>query len=306
MKYIISVLLLCVGVTVLAATVKPAAKADADQGFKVKKIEISKDMTVYALSDSSRPMSSSIFTDVTNTADIKKSALEKEYPSSVNCFLVQTKDRNILVDAGNYSEKNLLVTNLEKIGVKAKSVNLILLTHCHPDHIGGLIDAKGEPNFPNATVNMSYEEWKYWSALDPKSQPDLTKKFLSAYRGKIRPLNAGEPSSYGVSLAAAYGHTPGHAIFRIGKVRFCGDIVHAADLQFPHPEYCASFDNNKKEAIRARLTFFTQAVADGTTIFGAHIPFPGCGTVIQPDKKKDKFTFVPMATEKNETTNGKK
>ncbi len=289
MKHLFS--FLCAACIGLCTMTSSAAESSPD----IQKYSASKDLTIYAIRDTAQKMPASMFSDPTKSSDLKKLDSKKEYDASVNVFLVNTQGKYVLIDGGNYSEKGELVKKLAKIDVKPKMVNLVLVTHCHPDHVGGLVDAKGEPVFPSAVVNMSYEEWKYWNGVDEKKRNAAVNKFLSAYRGKIRPLNAGEPTLYGVSLQQAYGHTPGHAIYKIGKFRFVGDIVHAADLQFKYPEYCASFDNDKKQSVISRLTVFRQTATDGATIFGAHIPFPGYGSIVQPEKGKDSFQFIPAS-----------
>ena len=272
----------------------------AEISSDVFKIPISKDMVVYSIHDGDMTLPSKSFVDALQTSSLKKLDPNQKFHASLNSFMIQYQGQNILVDAGNHDKNNSLVKKLESIdGVKVKNIKIILVTHVHPDHIGGLYDEKGEPCFPNAVIYMSHEEWKHVSSLPEKQIDDSTKKFLSAYRGKIRPMNSGEPVGYGIILAAYYGHTAGHSVFKVGKIRFAGDIVHAEELQFKYPEYCASFDANKKEAVRSRLLFFKQAVADGTTVFAAHIPFPGVGTIVQPDKQKDSFQFVPMFEKKN-------
>ena len=88
----------------------------------------------------------------------------------------------------------------------------------------------------------------------------------------------------------AVGHTPGHCFYRYSNIRFIGDLVHAVDLQVEHPEYCASFDNDKKQAYQTRVASLESLSKDGNLVFGAHIPFPGAGYIM---KEGSGFKFDP-------------
>lgn len=276
---------------ILCAGASAAFAADSPD---VKKFTFSNNVEVYAIRDKSTTMKGTIFTDYTKTSSLKQKDLKAEYPSSVNCFVLRSNFKTFLIDAGNFDPKGSLLTKLATINVKPKTVDYILLTHLHPDHIGGLIDKDGGAVFPNAKVYVSYEEWKYWNPKIPKEKADsVLRRFWDAYNGRIKPLNFDEPvdsREYGVFAAKAVGHTPGHCYYRKGKLRFVGDVIHAVDLQVAHPEYCASFDNDKKQAYQTRVSFLETMSREGYIVFGAHIPFPGVGYI---EKEGDGYKFEP-------------
>ena len=270
--------------TAAAAILFAGAAAFAADSPDVKMFTFSNDVEVYAIRDKATTMKGTLFTDYTKTSSLKAENLKKEYPSSVNCFLMRYNFKTFLIDAGNFDEKGSLVTKLATINVKPTSVNYILLTHLHPDHIGGLVDKKGAAVFPNAKVYVTYEEWKYWSPkIKDMKQTDILRQFSDAYNGRIQTLNFGEPVVPGLYAVKAVGHTPGHCYYRQGRLRFVGDVVHAADLQIPNPEYCASFDNDKKQAYQTRVSFLETMSKEGNVVFGAHIPFPGVGYIVKED-----------------------
>ena len=277
--------------TAAAAILFAGAAAFAADSPDVKKFTFSNDVEVYAIRDKATTMKGTLFTDYTKTSSLKADDLKKEYPSSVNCFLMRYNFKTFLIDAGNFDEKGSLVTKLATINVKPNAVNYILLTHLHPDHIGGLVDKKGAAVFPNAKVYVTYEEWKYWSPKIKDMKPtDTLRMFSEAYNGRIQTLNFGEPVVPGLYAVKAVGHTPGHCYYRQGRLRFVGDVVHAADLQIPHPEYCASFDNDKKLAYQTRVSFLETMSKEGNIVFGAHIPFPGVGYIM---KESGTYRFDP-------------
>ena len=276
--------------TAAAAILFAGAAAFAADSPDVKKFTFSNDVEVYAIRDKATTMKGTLFTDYTKTSSLKSENLKKEYPSSVNCFLMRYNFKTFLIDAGNFDPKGSLVTKLAAANVKPKAVDYVLLTHLHPDHIGGLVDKDGAAVFPNAKVYVTYDEWKYWSAPSKQKESEILRKFISAYNGRIQTLNFGEPVVSGVYAVKAVGHTPGHCYYRQGKLRFVGDVVHAADLQIAHPEYCASFDNDKKLAYQTRVSFLETMSKEGNIVFGAHIPFPGVGYIM---KESGSYRFDP-------------
>lgn len=291
--------------TAAAAILCGAAAAFAADSPDVKKFSFSNDVEVYAIRDKSTTMKGTLFSDYTKTSSLKQKDLKEEYPASVNCFVLRSNFKTFLIDAGNFDAKGSLLTKLATINVKPKTVDYILLTHLHPDHVGGLVDKDGNAVFPNAKVYLTYEEWKSWSPKIAKMKPtELLRQFQDAYNGRIKPLNFDEPvdsREYGVFAVKAIGHTPGHCYYRKGKLRFVGDVVHAVDLQVPHPEYCASFDQDKKQAYQTRVSFLENMSKEGYIVFGAHIPFPGAGYILKEktgDKEKAVYKFDPYPDKK--------
>ena len=277
--------------TAAAAILCAGAAAFAADSPDVKKFTFANDVEVWAIRDKATTMKGTLFTDYTKTSSLKAENLKKEYPASVNCFVMRYNFKTFLIDAGNFDPKGSLVTKLAAANVKPKAVDYILLTHMHPDHVGGLVDKDGAAVFPNAKVYVTYEEWKYWNPIISKQKPDeILRRFRDAYNGRIQTLNFGEPIVSGVYAVKAVGHTPGHCYYRQGKLRFVGDVVHAADLQIEHPEYCASFDNDKKLAYQTRVSFLETMSKEGNIVLGAHIPFPGIGYIV---KESGSYKFDP-------------
>ena len=268
----------------------------------VKKFSFSNNnVEVYAIRDKNMTMKASLFSDCTKSSSLKNEKLKDEYPASVNCFVLRYKLKNFLIDAGNYDPKCGLLTKLASVNIRPKAIDYILITHLHPDHIGGLINDKGEAVFPNAKVYLSYEEWK---TIPKKKNTDskesqsekILRQFCEAYNGRIKTLNFGEPVE-GVFAVKAVGHTPGHCFYRQGRLLFIGDVVHAVDLQIPHPEFCASFDKDPKQAYNTRNALLESMREETCTVFGAHIPFPGACTIIN-HKEEHRYSFQPYQTNK--------
>jgi len=237
-------------------------------------------------------------------------------PSSVNIFVVRGPAGNILIDAGwgaSDSSQNVLPERLKSAGLTFDDINLVLLTHMHPDHIGGLLRGTA-PAFPKARVLVSAPELRYWQARverAAKGQPnskiaepnpqapaaapaDLPAAVMLAYGDRLETFEFDDRPAEGFTALSAIGHTPGHTAFLLEsdghKLLFIGDLLHAAALQFPQPDENSSYDVDPAQAAASRRAVLTLAADDNLPVSGAHIPFPGTGRV-----KKDGrgFIFTP-------------
>ncbi|MDR2087185.1 MAG: MBL fold metallo-hydrolase [Dysgonamonadaceae bacterium] len=140
---------------------------------------------------------------------LRKYLPEGMFPMDLQVFLVRTPDKNILIDAG-YG-KNLF-KNLQSLGIAEADIHVILLTHLHGDHIGGLL-RDGKIAFPNAEIYLSQAEYDYWTTEKPA---DAVRKIMAAYKDKLHVFVPSEPEEQSAELfpgfraIAACGHTPGH------------------------------------------------------------------------------------------------
>ena len=224
---------------------------------------------VICLQDAAMRLPQSLFTDAGESGYKQK---EESYDSSVNVFLIRREGKTMLVDAGHDPSRGSLRGKLLRAGISPETVSDIFITHIHPDHVGGLL-WNDQPLFPNATIHIAREELEAWRKDAGRSR---LAKYLTPYEARIHAFEYGAELPGGLSPEKRAGHTPGHTIFRmqLGDGRegiFAGDIVHAADLQFPSPTYCARFDMVPGEAVESRI----QTLRMQGLLFGAHIPFPG-------------------------------
>ena len=95
------------------------------------------------------------------------------------------------------------------------------------------------------------------------------------YRDRLHLFHVGDTLPAGIVPIEAYGHTPGHTVFQKGGVLVIGDLMHGAELQMKHPEYCASYDMDKKKAIESRKRILDYAKKNGLVMAGMHLPAPG-------------------------------
>ncbi|WP_432721336.1 MBL fold metallo-hydrolase [Jeongeupia wiesaeckerbachi] len=217
--------------------------------------------------------------------------------TAVNAFLVHTGDKLVLVDSGAGKcfgpALGGIVANLKAAGYTPEQVDLVLLTHLHPDHACGISTADGKPVFPNADVYVAKSESDFWlnDAAAAKAPQD-TRPFFKmakdsilpyARQGRFRVFNAGDKLLPGVSSVVASGHTPGHTAYLLSSknqsLLLWGDLVHSHSVQFARPEVSLEFDVNSEQAIATRKAIFANAAKDKLWVGGAHLPFPGIGHV---------------------------
>jgi glyoxylase-like metal-dependent hydrolase (beta-lactamase superfamily II) len=201
------------------------------------------------------------------------------YPASLNVFLIRDESggRCALIDAGYGRADSRLLPELARLGVKPEDISAVFITHIHPDHVGGLTTPDGTTAFPAAKVCIARKEYEAWrrdparAGLARHLEPVGKNLVLLDYDAPVAP--------YGLVPLCFPGHTQGHTVFRMRletgqgaeNIHFVGDIVHAAELQIPRPEFCARFDMDMDTAVKSR-----RELLNGAAVwYGAHLPFPG-------------------------------
>ena len=199
--------------------------------------------------------------------------LQEGVPSSMSCFLLQTEGKNILLDAGLGAPFSQLIPKLTTLDVKPEELQLIHITHFHPDHIGGLLK-DGKVVFPNAEVYINRVEAEAWQKMEG-NQSVQAKTVLDAYKQHLHLFEAGDTLPGDVITIAAYGHTPGHTAFQKDSMLVIGDLIHGAALQLEYPEYCPLYDMDAETARESRLRILNYARENRLTMYGMHLPHPG-------------------------------
>jgi glyoxylase-like metal-dependent hydrolase (beta-lactamase superfamily II) len=230
-------------------------------------------------------------------AALKKSYLGSPLELSDNTFLINTGSRLVLVDtgAGTLLGPTLgkLISNMRAAGYAPEQVDDVLLTHMHPDHVGGLM-LNGQRAFPNAIVHANKHEAEYWlSKANLNKAPKDSKGFFQGAMASVQPyVDAGKFKSFtengeivpGVSSVAIPGHTVGHTAYLVQsnghELLLVGDSIHVAPVQFKNPTVTIAFDTNPTEAADSRSKIFARAYQDGAIIGADHQPFPGLGHVV--------------------------
>ncbi len=285
-----------------------AAKAwSEDLSLGVQKFNVGQ-FTVFALLDRESQMKADLFSGPLSSEEKEAYMPGGQAPSSVNIFLIQGPSGNILIDAGWGDAgpgANHFPERLELLNLKVEDIDAVILTHMHPDHIGGLL--KGyDPVFPKARIAVARPELEFClkqpgseakNGQAPPAPPTGEWPGIVArvYADRLTAFDFGQEPVLGLTALEAVGHTPGHTVFRLRsgdeELLLVGDIIHAAALQFPQPDECASFDQNRPQAVASRKKILNMVATEKVRLAGAHIPFPGVGTVTADNQ--NGFAFSP-------------
>lgn len=256
------------------------------------------DFLVSALSDGTMSASLDLLSGIetAEAAAIQDNAQIAE-PGNIhiNGYLIQGRGRTILVDAGAGGLNNIggqLRESLAAAAISPDDVDTVLLTHAHPDHIGGLLDAEGQPVFQQAELYLHPLEAAYCQDDEQRKRANergqrnvtLVRRTVDAYARKLQLTGKGEVTE-GILPVWLPGHTPGHTGFRIDSKGKClliwGDIVHYPHIQTARPEVSIVFDCDPVQARETREKILAQAVRENLLIAGMHLGRSGFARVRQ-------------------------
>jgi len=225
----------------------------------------------------------------------------------VHGFVVNVGGRRVLVDTGAGTSMGpttgRFAANLAAAGVVPESVEHVVISHMHGDHIGGLLDGEGRPRFPNALVHIDAAEIGYWTDEGrAAAAPEMLRAFhaaaqavTAAYGRRVRPFDSETEIVPGFTAIPAHGHTPGHALYRLRsgdqEMLFFGDMIHSTAIQFPRPDVSVSFDDDQ-DAARATRIATLRGMGATTLAAGPHFPYPGVGRV---ERVGEGYRWVPVA-----------
>lgn len=223
----------------------------------------------------------------------------------VNMFtplLVNTGKERILFDTGlGAANGGRLVEQLAAAGTPAEQVDVVVITHCHPDHIGGLM-TDGKPSFPNARYVIGESEYQFWSAPERLSGPTegpakLVATNVTPLKDKMTFVQDGTEVSTGIRAMAAFGHTPGHMAYHLesgGKrLLLGGDFCNHYVLSLQRPDWEVRFDADKAKAAETRKKILGMLAADRIPFTSYHMPFPAVGFV--DEVSEGSYRFVPAS-----------
>lgn len=250
------------------------------------------DIEIIALTDGLLPTDTdkAIGLDTAECEQLSGHPHGETFTISVNEYVVRTGGKTLLIDAGagsrSYPGVGLLPENLRKAGFSPESIDAVLLTHLHSDHMHGLVDSDGAATFPNAELVLHEAEANFWLDKAPTGNARVDRNLLLVerntrpYRERLRIVGHQEIFP-GVSGRLSAGHTPGHTTWRIASGRdqalMWGDTVHFETIQIPRPEIAVTYDMDAQAAADARRAIFDMCVAEQLLILGAHITYPGFG-----------------------------
>jgi glyoxylase-like metal-dependent hydrolase (beta-lactamase superfamily II) len=223
--------------------------------------------------------------------------------------MVNTGSKLVLIDTGNGPQQQanapvgLLGANMSAAGIDPKTVDVVIISHFHGDHILGMRNADGSLTYPNAEVMVPEAEWAFWmDDARMNAAPDAMKgafqnvrRMFGPIADKVTKYGFGKELVPGISSVDATGHTPGHAAFTIasgsGRMLVQSDVTNIP-LFVKNPGWHLVFDMDGAKAEAARRKLFDMAVAEKMLVAGYHFPFPGAGYI---EKDGEGYRLVPMS-----------
>ena len=229
----------------------------------------------------------------------------------LNALYVETDEHKVLIDtgAGNAFGPTAghLLENLATVGIAATDIDTVILTHAHPDHIGGILDTESQPRFPNAQFYISQAESDFWlsdsvelsqSLLDEDTKVGLiaaAKGNLSAIADRTTLFAMGDEVIPHIQAVDSAGHTPGQASFLITSgeesLLSTGDVFFSDPLNLENPDWEVAFDGDPEQGIAARRELLETVTSERRLLLVPHMPFPGLGHVRTQD---DEYGWVPI------------
>lgn len=201
--------------------------------------------------------------------------------------LVNTGSALILFDTG-LNPAGLLAA-LTAAGHTADQVDVVVVTHMHGDHIGGLMGEQG-PTFPNARYVTGAIEHNHWAASGNAG----FERAVKPLEDRFAYLDDGGSVASGVTAVAAFGHTPGHMAYHLEsegqRLLITADTANHAAWSLERPDWEVSFDLDKAAAAATRRRLLGMLAADRIPFAAYHLPFPGLGYV---EAAGEGFRYVP-------------
>jgi len=228
------------------------------------------------------------------------------YVTPYTMTVVQTGRQTILFDAGTGGQlapsAGAAAANMRAAGLDPAAIDLVVLTHCHGDHITGLTTAEGRAVFEKAEVVIPDAEWRYWGeAANEASAPARQKpnfanlaRRLAPYAGRVRRVTDGQEAVPGIRAMATPGHSPGHTSWLVAdgdaQLLVLGDVTHRPELFARRPGFHAMYDFDPVAAEATRRRVLDRCAADRVRVTGYHFPFPANGFIARDG---EGFRYTP-------------
>jgi glyoxylase-like metal-dependent hydrolase (beta-lactamase superfamily II) len=231
-----------------------------------------------------------------------------------NPQLINTGGKLVLIDSGNgiatfeptKGAVGRTLQNLAAAGVDAKTIDVVLMSHLHPDHTNGIRAADGSMAFPNAEIMVPAKDWEFWMSEENAAKAQSSemmknyfanvKKIYAGIESKVTKYDWGKEIIPGITSIEAPGHTPGHTAFAVAsgnsKILLQSDVTNIPEFFLRNPDWHVAYDVDPELAQTTRHKFYDMASAEKALVVGFHFTFPSMGHV---EKDGAKYRLVPIA-----------
>lgn len=222
--------------------------------------------------------------------------------------VVNTGRALVLFDTGNGAMRRAAgVGNLRPLlqdaGYAPEDIDIVVITHCHPDHIGGLLEGD-EPAFPNARYVFGAVEFDFWRRGEV---PEARKANRALFMNVALPLAdratlvaPDQEVVPGIRSVEAYGHSAGHMAWHLEslgqRLLLWADVTNHYVVSLQRPEWHVQVDDDKHRAVAARRRILDMVATDRLWAIGYHMPFPAVGAV---ERTQDGYRWVPASYQLN-------
>jgi glyoxylase-like metal-dependent hydrolase (beta-lactamase superfamily II) len=230
-------------------------------------------------------------------AALVKAGLPPDFVSiSGTVCVVRNGGKTILCDSGTggYAPgwaSGKIAPNMKAAGIDPANIDIVLISHFHPDHIFGLMEKDTNAQvYPNAEIVVSDVEYKFWTdpaviGMLPDARKGLARRIQATFPTwkNIRQVTGPADVAPGMAFVMAPGHTPGHRAFMLtsgnASLMLSNDAMYVPALNVANPGWRGAYDQDGATAEASRRAMMDRLVADKMMVAGFHFPFPGVGTI---------------------------
>ncbi len=197
-----------------------------------------------------------------------------------------------------------LAERMAQVGYKLEEVDVVVITHGHPDHIGGLTKG-GRPVFPNARYVFGAAEFDFWNKGENvrearKFNRELYVKIVVPLANRATMIKPGDEVVPGIRAVDAAGHSPGLLAFMIEsdskRMINWADTCNHYVVSIQRPDIHLDVDDDKEKAVATRKRILDMVSKDGLLVAGFHMPFPGLGYV---ERVSSTYRWLPHSYQMN-------
>lgn len=230
------------------------------------------------------------------------------FDNPYNPTAVQTSAGLVLIDTGFGQNAPAgaggMLASMRAAGLDPAAVTMVVFTHFHGDHVGGLLLPDGTAAFPRAAIKVPAAEWAFWTDAGEESRATETRqpgfanvrRRFAPYVERVERFAPGATVAPGITAVTTNGHSPGHTSFLVAdgnaQLMVIGDAVGTPSLFLANPEWLPVFDMEPEKAIATRRALLDRVASDRIPVVGYHFPMPATGRI---ERAASGYRLVPAA-----------